>query len=163
MINFLFAVLLVFSAQSVFATEIDQIKIKASLNLKRCDDVLVDGKFQNCVDKTSPDSDLIFDLTKNCNQIANTVNCSSSKSVTTRMDNGSATAIIVVSKIKDEAGSIQILATIMLTPGMNFSQQSVLNLTLTESGLFPPKIHLQASSYKPMDDSRLFFPSLVIN
>lgn len=162
MINFLFAALLVVSAQSVFAAGIDQIKIKVSLNLKRCDDVLVDGKFQNCVDKTQPDSDLTFDLTKNCKQTADIVNCSSSKMVTTRLDNGSATAHIIVSKIV-EAGTSQILATIMLIPGMNFSQQSVLNLTLPESGLFPPKIRLQATSYKAMDDSRLFFPSLTIN
>lgn len=162
MINFLFAALLIVSAQSVFATEIDQIKIKASLSLKRCDDVLVDGKFQNCVDKAQPDSDLAFDLTKNCKQTADQVSCSSAKMVTIRMDNGSATAHIIVSKIV-EAGSSQILATIMLIPGMNFSQQSVLNLTLPESGLFPPKIRLQATSYKSMDDNRLFFPSLVIN
>ena len=162
MSKFLILILLVTSAQSAFAMDIDQIKIKISLNLTRCDDVLVDGKFQNCIDNTPNDKDLIFDLNKNCKNIADSVSCSSSQMITARMDNGSATAIIIVSK-KSEAGSSHILATVVLTPGMNFAQQSVLNFTLPENGVFPTKIRLQATSYKALDDNRLYFPSLVIN
>lgn len=161
MINFLFAVLLIVSSQSVFATEKDQITFKVSLNLTRCDDVLVNGKFQNCVDSTPHIKDLTFDLAKNCKQSENIVNCSSTQMFTARMDNGSATAMFVISK-RTEAGVSQILATVMLVPGMNFSQQSVLNLILPESGIFLSEIRLQAASYKTMDDSQIYFPSLVI-
>ena len=158
----LMSVLLIISSQATFASEIEQIKIRASLNLKSCDDVLVDGKFQNCVDKVTPESELTFDLTTNCKKTADGMSCSNAKMISNRLENGSATAHVIVSKIVD-ANSTQILATIMLIPGTNFSQQSVLNLTLPGTGLFPPKMRLQSTSYKPLDDNRLYFPSLVIN
>ncbi len=158
---FILVVLLIGSAQVGFATEINQIKIQVSLNLKRCDDSFVNLEPQNCQDGIPTEKDLTFDLATNCKQVGDSNVCTRSAMVTSIMDKGSANAIIVISK-KTSTQGVQILATVILVPSVNSLQQSVLTLTLPETGLFPPKTGLGAAVFKVADDSHIYFPSLVI-
>jgi len=163
MIRLLVSVLLLFPVQSTFAAELDQVKMNASLNLTHCEEVIVDGKLelQNCVANPPVEKDLIFDLTKNCKQLSNGIRCTSSKVFEARMNKGSATTTIII--VKENIGGLKkTQLTIMLTPGMQFSQQSVLNLILPDSGILPPEIRLAASTYQALDDTGIYFPSLVI-